>query len=174
MKRVFLFAAVLFLAIVAFIGCQKDPIDFGNVGVLNLNLKRGYKTSNKSAIESFDARVTIYYSTEDTVGYNCRFTDPDGDDRFTNDPSELDCVYVRSDVGFWVSVWAVIEGDTVVAMSDPNNLLYLSEETPVLGVDLVLEAGYPRILVSGNYEFVEGDLLFYGEVLEGSGLIDSY
>ena len=174
MKKILFLGVILFLAFVAFVGCHKEPIDFGNVGMLNIGLTRGYKTANKTAIELFDARVTVYYSEEDTVAYNCHFADLDGDGRYANDLSEDDRVYVRSDVGFWVGVWAVIQGDTVVAMSDPTNLLYLSEENPVLDVDLVLEAGYPRILVSGNYEFVEGNLLFYGEVLEGSGLIDSY
>jgi len=174
MKRAFLFAAVLLLAIVAFIGCHKDPIDFGNVGMLNLNLKRGYKTTNKSAIESFDARVTIYYSTEDTVAYNCRFNDLDGDGRYTNDPSELDCIYIHRDVGFWVGVWAVIQGDTVTGMSDPTKLLYLSEENVVIDIDIVLVAGYPRILVSSNTVFDRESVLLYGEVIEGAEMLEQY
>jgi hypothetical protein len=150
MKRVPLIVAVLCAIVVAFIGCHKDTIEYGNVGVLNISLQRGYKTSDKTAIESFDARVTIYYSAEDTIAYNCRFVDTDGDGRFINDPSELESIYVRRDVGFWVGVRAVILGDTVTGMSDPTDLLYLPEENPVLDVNIVLFAGYPRIVVSSN------------------------
>ncbi|MBR4584511.1 MAG: DUF1566 domain-containing protein [Bacteroidales bacterium] len=174
MKRILLFVSLFFLVVVAFLGCHKDPIEFGNVGVLNLSLQRGYKTNNKAALESFDARVTIYYSTEDTIGYNCRFTDIDGDGRYINDPKELDCIYVRRDVGFWVGVWTVIQGDTVMGMSDPTNLLYLSEENPVLDVTIVLEAGYPRIVVNQSAEFDGERLMLYGTVLEGAESIDQY
>ena len=74
MKKIYLVVIILFTALITFIGCHKDPLDYGNVGMLNLNLKRGYKTTNKSVIESFDARVTIYYGNDDTIAYNCRFT----------------------------------------------------------------------------------------------------
>ena len=174
MKRILLLVSLFFLVVVAFLGCHKDPIEFGNVGVLNLSLQRGYKTNNKAALESFDARVTIYYSTEDTIGYNCRFTDIDGDGRYINDPKELDCIYVRREVGFWVGVWAVIQGDTVMGMSDPTNLLYLSEENPVIDVTIVLEAGYPRIVLNANPVFDGETFLLYGEVLEGIEQIEPY
>ncbi len=174
MKRALLFVTILFFSIVAFIGCQKDPLDYGNVGMLNLNLKRGYKTTNKSAIESFDARVTIYYSTEDTVSYNCRFSDLDGDGSYTNDPSELDRIYVRRDVGFWIGVQSVIQGDMVTGMSDPTNLLYLSDENPVLDVNIVLVAGYPRIVLSTSTQVVGEDVLIFGEVLEGGEQLEDF
>jgi len=174
MKKIFLIGLVLFLSIVAFIGCHKDPLDYGNVGMLNLNLKRGYKTTNKSALESFDARVTIYYGSDDTVAYNCRFIDADGDGRYVNDPSVLESIYVRREVGFWVGVRAVIQGDTVTGMSEPNRLLYLSEDNPVLDVDIVLVAGYPRIVISSNTEVVGEDFLIFGEVLEGMEMLEQY
>ena len=174
MKRAFLFFIILLGAIVAFIGCHKDPIEFGNVGVLNLGLKRGYKTANKTALESFDARVTIYYSDEDTVGYNCRFNDSDGDGRYTNDLSLLENIYVRREVGFWIGVRAVIQGDTVVGMSDASNLFYLSEENPMLEVDIVLMSGYPRIVVSSDAKFDRESVLLYGEVLEGAEMLEQY
>ena len=174
MKKIFLLGLVLFLSIVAFVGCHKDPLDYGNVGMLNLNLKRGYKTTSKNALESFDARVTIYYSTEDTVTYNCRFIDLDGEGRYTNDPSVLESIYVRREVGFWVGVRAVIQGDTVMGMSEPTHLLYLSEENPVLDVDIVLVAGYPRIVVSSNAKFDGEFVLLYGEVLEGAEMLEQY
>ena len=94
MKRISLFVIVLLFALVAFVGCHKESVDYGNVGVVNLSLQRGYKTANKGAVESFDARVTIYYSTEDTISYNCRFIDTDGDDHYTNDPSAFERIYV--------------------------------------------------------------------------------
>ncbi len=174
MKKVFLFAAVVLAVISAFIGCRKDPIEFGNVGVLNLGLKRGYNTANKAVIESFDARVTIYYGENDTISYNCRFVDTDGDGLYTNDPKELDCIYVRRDVGFWVGVQAVIQGDMVSGMTDPANLLYLSDENPVIDVTIVLEAGYPRIVMSTNTEVVGEDILIFGNVLEGGDLLEEY
>lgn len=169
-----MFVNVLLFVLLAFVGCHKDPIEFGNVGVLNINLQRGYKTMNKGALESFDARVTIYYSEKDTVSYNCRFTDTDGDGRYTNDPSVLDNIYVRREVGFWVGVQAVIQGDTVTGMTDPTNLLYLSEENPLLDVNIVLVAGYPRIVVSTSTEVVGEDILIFGEVLEDGDMLEQY
>ena len=171
---ILLLVSLFFLVVVAFLGCHKDPIEFGNVGVLNINLQRGYKTMNKGALESFDARVTIYYSEKDTVSYNCRFTDTDGDGRYTNDPSVLDNIYVRREVGFWVGVLAVIQGDTVTGMTDPTNLLYLPEENPILDVNIVLVAVYPRIVVSTSTEVVGEDILIFGEVLEGGEMLEEY
>ena len=84
-RRILLLVTIFILAVVAFMGCHKDPLDYGNVGVLNLNLQRGYKTMNKGALESFDARVTIYYSEKDTISYNCRFIDTNGDGLYNND-----------------------------------------------------------------------------------------
>ncbi|MBR4584033.1 MAG: hypothetical protein IKO34_09575, partial [Bacteroidales bacterium] len=174
MRRILLFVSIFFLAVVAFMGCHKDPLDYGNVGVLNLNLQRGYKTMNKGAVESFDARVTIFYSEKDTISYNCRFVDTDGDGLYNNDPKALDCIYVRREVGFWVGVQAVIQGDTVSGMSDPIALLYLSEENPVIEVTIVLEAGYPRIVMSTSTEVVGEDILIFGEVLEGGDMVEEY
>ncbi|MBR4584613.1 MAG: hypothetical protein IKO34_12515, partial [Bacteroidales bacterium] len=174
MKRVPLIVTVLCTIVIAFLGCHKDPIDFGNVGVLNLSLQRNYKTANKGVLESFDARVTIYYGENDTISYNCRFVDTDGDGLYTNDPKELDCIYVCRDVGFWVGVQAVIQGDMVSGMTDLVNLLYLSEENPVIDVTIVLEAGYPRIVMSTNTEVVGEDILIFGNVLEGGDLLEEY
>ncbi len=174
MKRISLFVIVLLFALVAFVGCHKESVDYGNVGVVNLSLQRGYKTANKGAVESFDARVTIYYSTEDTISYNCRFIDTDGDDHYTNDPSAFERIYVRRDAGFWVGVWTVIQGDTVSGMTDPANLLYLSEENPLLDINIVLVAGYPRIVVRTNTEIVGEDILIFGEVLEGGDMLEEY
>ena len=174
MRRILLLVTIFILAVVAFMGCHKDPLDYGNVGVLNLNLQRGYKTMNKGALESFDARVTIYYSEKDTISYNCRFIDTNGDGLYNNDPKALDCIYVRRDVGFWVGVWGVIQGDTVSGISDPRNLLYLSDENPVIDVTIVLEAGYPRIVLNANPVFDGETFLLYGEVLEGIEQIEPY
>jgi len=174
MRRTLLLVTIFILAVVAFMGCHKDPIEYGNVGVLNLNLQRGYKTMNKGVVESFDAKVTIYYSEKDTISYNCRFVDTDGDGLYNNDPTALDCIYVRREVGFWVGVQAVIQGDTVYGMSDPTALLYLSDENPVIGVTIVLVSGYPRIVVSAKTEVVGEDILIFGEVLEGIEMLEQY
>lgn len=173
MKRILLFVTMFILA-AAFMGCHKNPLDYGNVGVLNLNLQRGYKTMNKGALESFDARVTIYYSENDTISYNCRFVDTDGDGLYNNDPTALDNLYVRREVGFWVGVWAVIQGDTVTGMSDPTNLLYLSEENPLIDVYIVLISGYPRIVLNANPMFDGESFMLHGEVLEGIEQIEQF
>ncbi|MBO7571547.1 MAG: hypothetical protein J6T48_05265 [Bacteroidales bacterium] len=173
MKRILLFVT-MFILVAAFMGCHKNPLDYGNVGVLNLNLQRGYKTMNKGALESFDARVTIYYSENDTISYNCRFVDTDGDGLYNNDPTALDNLYVRREVGFWVGVWAVIQGDTVTGMSDPTNLLYLSEENPLIDVYIVLISGYPRIVLNANPMFDGESFMLHGEVLEGIEQIEQF
>ena len=118
--------------------------------------------------------MTIYYSTEDTIGYNCHFVDFDGDGRFTNDPTVLENIYVRREVGFWVGVTAVIQGDMLTGMSDPVNLLYLSEDYVVLDIDIELSAGYPRIIVSSTPKFDGEGVLLYGEVIEGAEMLEQY
>jgi uncharacterized protein (TIGR02145 family) len=174
MKKISLLISLCLTAIAVFIGCHKDSLDLGNVGMLNLKLQRGFKSMNKGAVESFDARVTIYYSEDDTISYNCRFIDTDGDGLYINDPNELECIYARREVGFWVEVQAVVQGDTVTGMTDPTTLLYLSEENPVIDVTIVLEAGYPRIVVSTKTEVAGEDILIFGEVLEGSEMLEEY
>ncbi|MBO7133278.1 MAG: hypothetical protein J6W06_03865 [Bacteroidales bacterium] len=174
MKKISLLISLCLTAIAVFIGCHKDSLDLGNVGMLNLKLQRGFKSMNKGAVESFDARVTIYYSEDDTISYNCRFIDTDGDGLYINDPNELECIYARREVGFWVEVQAVVQGDTVTGMTDPTALLYLSEENPVIDVTIVLEAGYPRIVVSTKTEVAGEDILIFGEVLEGSEMLEEY
>lgn len=166
--------SILSIVVFAIVGCRKDPLDYGNVGVLNLGLKRDCQFANKAAIESFDARVTIYYSTEDTIGYNCRFLDADGDGLFSNDLAHSEIIYVRREVGFWVGVSAVIQGDTLSGMSDPTRLLYLSGENSALDVEIVLSSGYPRIIVNSDLEINGGSILLYGEVIEGTESLEQY
>ena len=174
MKRALLLMSIFSIAVFAIVGCHKNSLDYGNVGVLNLGLKRDCQFANKAAIESFDARVTIYYSTEDTVAYNCRFFDADGDGLFSNDLAHSESIYVRREVGFWVGVSAVIQGDTLSGMSDPTRLLYLSEENSVLDVEIVLSSGYPRIIVNSDIEINGESILLYGEVIEGVESLDLY
>lgn len=166
--------SIFSIVVFAIVGCRKDPLDYGNVGVLNLGLKRDCQFANKAAIESFDARVTIYYSTEDTIGYNCRFLDADGDGLFSNDLAHSESIYVRREVGFWVGVSAVIQGDTLSGMSDPTRLLYLSGENSALDVEIVLSSGYPRIIVNSDLEINGGSILLYGEVIEGTENLEMY
>lgn len=168
-KKIFLLVLLCLCVIATFIGCHKDPLDLGKAGMLNLSLKQGNRTSQKSAIESFDARVTIYYGADDTVAYNCRFVDPDDDGLFTNDPTVLDCIYIRRDIEFTVGVWAVIQGDTVVGMSDGTNPLYFTGDTDFLDVLIVLMSGYPRVVLK-NIEIDDNDYVnLYGELIEGKG-----
>ena len=174
MKKLLTLVSIFAFAVAAFMGCQKDPLDYGNVGMLNLNLLHSNKSMNKSAIESFDAHVTIYYSEGDTVGYNCRFTDTDGDGLFSNDPSALDCLYARREATFRIGVWAVIQGDTVTGMSDESIPLYISDKAEVLDVTIVLEAGYPRIVMSTHTEVIGEDILIFGEVLERGNMLEEY
>ena len=174
MKRALLLMSIFSIAVFAIVGCHKNSLDYGNVGVLNLGLKRDCQFASKAAVESFDARVTIYYSTEDTIGYNCRFLDADGDGLFSNDLAHSESIYVRREVGFWVGVSAVIQGDTLSGMSDPTRLLYLSGENSALDVEIVLSSGYPRIIVNSDLEINGGSILLYGEVIEGTESLEQY
>ena len=172
MKKISLFISLCLTAIVVFIGCHKDPLEYGNAGVLNINLQRGYKTMNKGALESFDARVTIYYSEKDTSSYNCRFVDTDGDGLYSHDPKELDCIYVRHNTEFQIGVWAIIQGDTLSGMSDESMPLYFSDETEIFDVMIVLKSGYPRIVLNANPAFNGETFLLYCEMLEGGEHIE--
>lgn len=174
MIRIQLLGLVFSIALLVFTSCHKDALDYGNAGVLNLSLQQGSNSMNKGAVESFDARVTIYYSTDDTIAYYCHFIDDDGDGLYSNDPLALESIYVRREVGFWIGVRSVIQGDTVVGMSDPSALFFLSEENPVIDVTIVLESGYPRIVVNQSAEFDGERLMLYGTVLEGAESIDQY
>ena len=167
MKRS-LFLIIVFVLSLAFInGCHKDPLDLGNVGFLRLELKKGYKTQNKGAVDSFYATVKVVYGEEEVV-YNCLFSDPNDSGFYTNDISDGDIIYVRKDMEFRIIIEAEIDGFIVTGESAP--MMY-SDDMDMLSVEIVLRAGSSRIAIYkpredeifGNY------VVAYGEILENVG-----
>lgn len=168
MKRS-LFLIIVFVLSLAFInGCHKDPLDLGNVGFLRLELKKGYNTQNKGAVDSFYATVKIVYGEEE-VAYNCQFSDPNDSGFYTNDiSSDGDIIYVRKDMEFRVIIEAEIDGFLVTGES--ATMMY-SDDMEMLSVEIVLRAGSSRIAIYkpredeifGNY------VVAYGEILENVG-----
>ncbi len=164
MKRVVLFISVILM--VALVGCRKDVLDLGNAGFLRLELKKGYNTQNKGAVESFDATVKIIYGDEEIV-YNCLFSDPNESGFYTNDVSVGDKIYVRKDVEFRVVIEAEVDGYYVFGESA---VMIYTDGMDMLSVEIVLRAGSSRIYIYqpredeiyGNY------IVAYGEILENA------
>ncbi|MBQ2352607.1 MAG: hypothetical protein II394_10375, partial [Bacteroidales bacterium] len=165
MKRVFLLISVILMVVL--VGCRKDTLDYGNVGFLRLELKKGYSTQNKGAVESFFGTVKVVYGDEEIV-YNCLFSDPSNSGFYTNDASEGDRIYVRKDVEFRIIIEAEVDGYLVSGESAP--MMY-SDGMDMLSVEIVLRAGSSRIAIYqpredeifGNY------VVAYGEILENVG-----
>ncbi len=168
MRKSILFISAILIAMFVFVGCHKDVLDLGNVGFLRLELKKGFNTQNKGAVESFYALVKLEYG-DDEVIYRCLFSDPNDSGFYTNDAAEGDRIYVRKDVEFRVVIEAEIEGLLVSGESAP--MMY-SEGMDMLSVEIVLRAGSTRIAIYqpredeifGNY------VVAYGEILENVGV----
>ncbi len=165
MKRVVLLISVILMVVL--VGCRKDVLDYGNVGFLRLELKKGYSTQNKGAVESFYAIVKIVYDDEE-VTYNCLFSDPSNSGFYSNDASEGDKIYVRKDVEFRVVIEAEVDGYLV---SGESATMIYSDNMEVLSVEIVLSAGSTRI---GIYQPREDEIfgnyvVAYGEILENIG-----
>ena len=165
MKRSIIFISIILMVVL--VGCRKDPLDFGNVGFLRLELKKGYNTQNKGAVESFYATVKVVY-IDDEVVYNCLFSDPTDSGFYTNDAAEGDRIYVRKDVEFRIVIETELDGYLVSGESAP--MMY-SDGMEMLSVEIVLRAGTSRIAIYqpredeifGNY------VVAYGEILENVG-----
>ena len=164
MKRYLFLVFVAFLAMTFIVGCHKDPLDMGKVGFLRIELKKGYKTMNKGAVESFYATVTVAYSDEEVV-YNCLFTDPSNTGVYSNDLSEGDRLYVRKGEEFKLIIEADIDGYHVVGES--ATIIY-SEDMDMSTIEIVLRAGQTRIAVYApkDNEIFGNYIVAYGEILE--------
>lgn len=164
MKRYLFLVFVAFLAMTFIVGCHKDPLDMGKVGFLRIELKKGYKTMNKGAVESFYATVTVAYSDEEVV-YNCLFTDPSNTGVYSNDLSEGDRLYVRKEEEFKLIIEADIDGYHVVGES--ATIIY-SEDMDMSTIEIVLRAGQTRIAVYApkDDEIFGNYIVAYGEILE--------
>ncbi len=164
MKRYLFLVFVAFLAMTFIVGCHKDPLDMGKVGFLRIELKKGYKTMNKGAVESFYATVTVAYRDEEVV-YNCLFTDPSNTGVYSNDLSEGDRLYVRKGEEFKLIIEADIDGYHVVGES--ATIIY-SEDMDMSTIEIVLRAGQTRIAVYApkDDEIFGNYIVAYGEILE--------
>ncbi len=167
MKRnlILVIIAVLSLALAFISGCHKDPLDMGKVGFLRLEVKKGYKTMNKGAVESFYATVTVSYQNDDEIVYNCLFTDPSNTGVYSNDLNEGDRLYVRKGEEFKLVIEADIDGYHVVGES--ATIIY-SDDMDMSTIQIVLRAGQTRIAIySPKDEDIFGNyIVAYGEILE--------
>ena len=155
--------AVLSLAFIA--GCHKDPLDMGKVGFLRLEVKKGYKTMNKGAVESFYATVTVVYSEEEEIVYNCLFSDPNNTGVYSNDLNEGDRLFVRKNVEFQLIIEADIDGYHVVGES---GTIMFSDDMDLSAIEIVLRAGQTRIAIYApkDDEIFGNYVVAYGEILE--------
>jgi len=167
MKKGILILSALILTLFIMSGCYKDPLYLGNAGLLRLELKKGYTTQNKGAVESFYATVKVVYS-DGEVSYNCKFSDQNNTGLYSNDQSEGDRLYVRKDAEFRIIIEAEIDGYLVSGESEP--MMY-SENVEMLNVQIVLRAGATRIAIyTPNADEIFGNyVVAYGEILENVG-----
>ena len=161
-----LFLVIIAILSLAFVnGCHKDPLDMGKVGFLRLEVRKGYKTINKGAVESFYATVTVAYANNEEIVYNCLFTDPSNTGIYSNDLNEGDRLYVRKGEEFRLIIEADIDGYHVVGES--GTVVY-SDDMDLTTVEIVLRAGQTRIAIySPNDDEIFGNyVVAYGEILE--------
>lgn len=167
MKKGILILSALILTLFIMSGCYKDPLYLGNAGLLRLELKKGYTTQDKGAVESFFATVKVVYA-DGEVSYNCKFTDQNNTGLYSNDQSEGDKIYVRKDVEFRIVIETEIDGYFVSGESEP--MMY-SENVEILNVQIVLRSGTTRIAIyAPNADEIFGNyVVAYGEILENVG-----
>lgn len=161
-----LFLVIIAILSLAFInGCHKDPLDMGKVGFLRLEVRKGYKTINKGAVESFYATVTVAYANNEEIVYNCLFTDPSNTGVYSNDLNEGDRLYVRKGEEFRLIIEADIDGYHVVGES--GTVVY-SDDMDLTTVEIVLRAGQTRIAIYApkDDEIFGNYVVAYGEILE--------
>jgi hypothetical protein len=165
MKRNLFLVIIAFLSLAILSGCHKDPLDMGKVGFLRLELKKGYNTINKGAVESFYATVTVVYSDNEEVAYNCLFADPNNTGVYSNDINEGDRLYVRKGEEFKLVIEADIDGYHVVGES--ATIIY-SDDMDMSTVQIVLRAGQTRIAIYApkDDEIFGNYIVAYGEILE--------
>ena len=167
MKKNVLLISAIFMALFILTGCHKDVIDLGNVGLLQIDLKKSYTTATRGAVEPFYAKVIVAYNEEEIV-YNCLFSDPTHRGYYSNDASEGDRIYVRKDVEFRIIIEAEIDGYLVSGESEP--MMY-SDDMDILSVEIILRAGSTRVAVyvPNDDEIFGNYVVAYGEILENVG-----
>ena len=165
MKKSLFLVIIAFLSLAFLSGCHKDPLDMGKVGFLRLEVKKGYKTMNKGAVESFYATVTVEYANNEEIVYNCLFTDPSNTGVYSNDLNEGDRLYVRKGEEFRLIIEADIDGYHVVGES--GTVIY-SDDMDLTTVEIVLRAGQTRIAIYApkDDEIFGNYVVAYGEILE--------
>ncbi|MBO7572661.1 MAG: hypothetical protein J6T48_11515 [Bacteroidales bacterium] len=165
MKRSLILVLLAALSLVFVAGCHKDPLDMGKVGFLRLELRKGYKTMNKGSVESFYAKVTVVYSDEDEIVYNCLFSDPGNTGIYSNDINEGDRLYVRKNVEFRLIIEADIDGYHVIGES---GTMMFDDDVDLSSIEIVLRAGQTRIAIYApkDDEIFGNYVVAYGEILE--------
>lgn len=149
MRRILSITSVVVLVALALAGCRKDPIEFDQIGTLNLQLVKGfsYKTHNKGLWETFNATVTVIYESGEDVVYNCVFSDPTGSGVYSCDNSG-DRIYIIRNMKFRINIDAEVDGDAVngTIPESETEWLVFSDDVEELSVpNVMLYAGKARL-----------------------------
>ena len=186
MKRFLSILSVVALVALALVGCRKDPIEFNQVGTINMQLVKGFshknKVQNKGIWETFDATVTIIYQSGEDIVYNCVFSDPTGSGVYSND-NNGDRIYIIRNMNFRIRIEGTVDGESVSGMipEAENEWLIFTDDSEELNVPpVMLYAGKTRLgimlkEVGGDYvhafaslaEYEQPDSGVYEEVWGG-------
>ena len=186
MKRFLSIISVVALVALALVGCRKDPIEFNQVGTINMQLVKGFshkgKVQNKGIWETFEATVTIIYESGEDIVYNCVFSDPTGSGIYSNDNTG-DRIYIFRNMKFRIKIDGVVDGESVsgIIPEAENDWLIFTDDTDELTVPpVMLYAGKTRLgimvkEVGGDYvhayaklaEYEQPDSGVYEEVWGG-------
>ena len=186
MKRFLSIISVVALVALALVGCRKDPIEFNQVGVINMQLVKGFshknKVQSKGIWDTFEATVTIIYQSGEDVVYNCVFSDPTGSGVYSNDNTG-DRIYIIRNMNFRIRIEGSVDGESVsgVIPEAETEWLIFTDDTEELNVPpVMLYAGKTRLgimikEVGGDYvhayaklaEYEQPDSGIYEEVWGG-------
>jgi hypothetical protein len=186
MKRFLSILSVVALVALALAGCRKDPIEFNQVGTINMQLVKGFshknKVHSKGIWEAFDATVTIIYESGEDIVYNCVFSDPTGSGIYSND-NNGDRIYIIRNMNFRIRIEGTVDGESVSGMipEAENEWLIFTDDSEELNVPpVMLYAGKTRLgimlkEVGGDYvhafaslaEYEQPDSGVYEEVWGG-------
>ena len=156
----------------ALVGCRKDPIEFNQVGTINMQLVKGFshknKVQNKGIWETFDATVTIIYQSGEDIVYNCVFSDPTGSGIYSND-NNGDRIYIIRNMNFRIRIEGTVDGESVSGMipEAENEWLIFTDDSEELNVPpVMLYAGKTRLgimlkEVGGDYVHAFASLAEY-------------
>ena len=186
MKRFLSIISVVALVALALVGCRKDPIEFNQVGTINMQLVKGFSHKNKAHTkgiwEAFEATVTIIYESGEDIVYSCVFSDPTGSGIYSNDNAG-DRIYIIRNMKFRIKIEGTVDGESVSGMipEAKNEWLIFTDDTDELTVPpVMLYAGKTRLgimikEVGGDYvhayaklaEYEQPDSGIYEEVWGG-------